>query len=484
MMTAEVDLPDPDESLDSAERLRRRIAAEFEEWPGELAWQYFVARVEEPEDDLVAEWDRHVELYEKHRKYALVDWQEASWELDRRLATLSYQDVSRSVEQEAEQWLPATAARDEFSARYPDLNWVEAEVRRDAARVAAEDRDYRVWAEAVWPEAERARDREVALARVDDSRGEVAARFGREWGMELPESIFRFQAFLHSLPSVGHDALEQLELMPYGIMSLVEDPAWQPKDGGDPRMYLRAYRDPPEFVPFMHGGSDGLHFGLWFDDGVHCDGTGAYYNNDGGGVGLPWGTPLLQVRGILESRWRLLDSRLMRSDWPDPALLERRHRLRLLREAVLAFETAEYPQEGEDYFDASKESDLFEGRPERVETLDEAGVRVEVDTAIVRGRQKPGSDYEWATSLHNELTGDPAARDAHVALARQRCEAGNPGDALALGRDLHWCSGGDAALEDLAVELLTMAYRALGRDNLAEIAAAHHEWRVGLRDGG
>lgn len=310
MMTAEVDLPEPDESDGSAERLRRRIAAEFEEWPGELAWQYFVARVAEPEDDLVAEWDRQVELYEKASKRARVEWAEASWELERRLATSSYQDVSRSVEQEAKQWLPATAARDEFSARYPDLNWVEARVRRDAARQAAEARDYRVWAEAVWPEAKRARDREAALARVEDSRDAVAARFRREWGMELPESVFRFQAFLYSLPSAGHDALYALELMPFG-----------------------------------------------------------------GGVGLPWDTPLRQVRGILESRWRRLHNRVARTDWPDSGLIAKRHRLRLLREAIMAFETAEYPQEGEDYFDASKDPELFEGRPEGVETLDETGVR-------------------------------------------------------------------------------------------------------------
>lgn len=65
-----------------------------------------------------------------------------------------------------------------------------------------------------------------------------------------------------------------------------------------------------------------------------------------------------------------------------------------------------------------------------------------------------------------------------VAEARRRCTAGDPAEALVLGRDLHWASGGDAVREAWANELLVMAYRALDRWSLAGIAQAHHRHRA------
>ncbi len=43
---------------------------------------------------------------------------------------------------------------------------------------------------------------------------------------------------------------------------------------------------------------------------------------------------------------------------------------------------------------------------------------------------------------------------------------------LVLGRELHWCD--DDETREVSLELLVDAYRALGRDALAEIARVHH----------
>lgn len=72
---------------------------------------------------------------------------------------------------------------------------------------------------------------------------------------------------------------------------------------------------------------------------------------------------------------------------------------------------------------------------------------------------------------------DANALEASVAEARTRCTAGDPAEALVFGRDLHWASGGDSVREAHAHELLVMAYRALDRPALADIADVHYRYR-------
>jgi len=72
---------------------------------------------------------------------------------------------------------------------------------------------------------------------------------------------------------------------------------------------------------------------------------------------------------------------------------------------------------------------------------------------------------------------DSAELAAALAEARRRCAAGDPAEALVLGRDLHWASGGDPAREAAAAELLLSAYEALDRPALAAVAEAHHRHR-------
>src|SRR3954468_20228636 len=95
-----------------------------------------------------------------------------------------------------------------------------------------------------------------------EDRVRIEERFLRDWGLELPESIFRFWAFHQSLGAVERQALGDLWIGPAGIMDLFADPDARSREGVDIRVHGRYYRDPPEFVTFTHGNTDGLHYGL------------------------------------------------------------------------------------------------------------------------------------------------------------------------------------------------------------------------------
>ncbi|MEV5503759.1 hypothetical protein AB0M50_51000 [Nonomuraea fuscirosea] len=482
--------------------LRERTAAQYDELAHVKRFDFFLERAGLPTEDPAREWEAYtascaeIDDQVRRRKAAALE------AFDQEIAPLPAAEASRRVAADPGRWLPAEAAMAERRSRFPGIDGPTAEQRlqaaifgasdpapaprerarhrRAAARSAAELRDYAVWKAANRPREVGERARPAALAQVERERAVVEDRFARDWGFGLPGSIFRFRAFLLSLCPAGKRALDELELAPYGIMDLFTDPGRGTQAGIDVRVHGRYYRDPPEFVTFMHGGTDGLHFGLWYDDGRTCAGVASYYNNDGGGVGLPSGTPLEAVRRRLEWGWRDLEDEDDEPAGPlDPDLAARRHRLRLLREVLMTFETGDRDEQGKDYHDAYGPSpEVCErGAPDRLETLDGGGALVDGDTAIERGRQRPWSGYDFCTTLQKELTGDPAARDALVAEALRRCAAGFPADALALGRDLHWISAGDPGREAQANELLTTAYRALGRDNLAAIAEAHHRHR-------
>ncbi len=310
----------------------------------------------------------------------------------------------------------------------------QARARELRAARAREDRDFLAWRDTRWSEAERARLLEVAERELSERRQRVAERFRSEWGLEVPDGLFRFWLFFRSLQPSEREALAAQELSPFGVMDLFDRPEARPRDGLDMRVHGRYYRDPPEMLTFMHGGSDGLHFGLFFADGLRSSGVVRYYNNDGVSLNLPEGTPLSAVRARLERAAKELEEA---NGEPEDALRERRFLVRLAREAVARFD------EG-DHIDA-------------------------------------GAADAAACVPDDERCGRIAAEDpglpAWVAEARRRLQAGDASEALRLGHDLHWCSAGDKAREELATELLAGAYRTLGRHSLAGIVEAHHRHR-------
>ncbi|MBT2231661.1 KOW motif-containing protein [Nonomuraea sp. NEAU-A123] len=346
--------------------LRERIAAQYDDLGYGEKFEFFLERVDLPEEDLAQEWEAYTALCAKVDVHVRRRKAVALRAFDQEIAPLPAGEARRRVAADADRWLPAAAAREERRSRYPIIDrsnaeerllattfghpdppptlWEQAHHRRAAARSAADLRDYAVWKAANRPQEQNEQVRSAAVTQVEHERAAIEERLARDWGFQLPDSIFRFRAFLLSLGPTEKQALDDLELSPFGIMDLFDDPARRSRAGIDVRVHGRYYRDPPEFLTFMHGGTDGLHFGLWYDDGRTCTGVASYYNNDGGGVGLPSHTPLETVRHTLEWGWRHV------GDWDDepadPMSLEviaRRHRLRLLREVLMTFQSPAKP---------------------------------------------------------------------------------------------------------------------------------------------
>ncbi|MCX5233446.1 ADP-ribosylation family protein [Streptomyces sp. NBC_00233] len=488
---------------DLRSRCRSQIAEDFDDGLESMLGNWWIERSNTPEANLAADWKEFEEFHSIAKSDVSINLQELLSDFDNFRDSISEEDIEyfqvRWAEQET-RWKPNRARWIEEtkwvreglrsddpgkrSAAESELNVFgerkeRGMVRRRSARKAAVERAY-----AEWQAAQQTADtqtRSAAFVRVEQGRAAVEERISREWGIELPDSIFRFQAFLLSLGPVEKQALGDSGVSPMGIMDLLNDPTRVTRDGIDIRVHDRYYQDPPEFLTFMHGGSDGLHFGLWYDDGRTCAGVCSYYNNDGGGVGLPCGTPLQALREHIESRWELLECEDSQS--PDVPLiraqLEDRFRLRALRHALMAFETGDRPEEGEAYAQAHGISQelLKHGDPHRFETLDGGGALVAGKPSIARCPQRPYDDSDFHSKVETEILSDPAALQAYAEEARRRCAAGDAADALTLGRDLHWESNRDPERERLAHELLVLAYRSLGRDNLAAITDAHYRHR-------
>ncbi|MFG2639962.1 hypothetical protein ACGFYP_03125 [Streptomyces sp. NPDC048370] len=304
-------------------------------------------------------------------------------------------------------------------------------------------------------------------------REAVALRVGEEWGLELPDSFFRFADLLAALGPVERRAFEDLELSPYGVTDLFADPSALPREGLDIRVHGRYYRDPPEFLTFLHGGSGGLHFGLWSDDGRVCDGVASYYTDDGEAIERRHRTPLEAVRDRIEAVHRDLADYAADGDEEELARLADLGRLRTL---LTGIETGERTETGLAYSTAYG----YRRAPvdaTRITTMDGAGALVSGATALDRPPLGAADDHRFGTfmeKLFEDAEAVRAARDEALA----RAAAGDPAEALVLGRDLHRASYGRAEHEAYAAELLAVAYRELGRPALAGVAAAHHLHRA------
>ncbi|CAM5261055.1 hypothetical protein GCM10010329_04620 [Streptomyces spiroverticillatus] len=294
------------------------------------------------------------------------------------------------------------------------------------------------------------------------------------WGFETPDSLLRFRDFLAALTPGSARALADLGVSSAGVVDVLADPTRTPLPGKEFRAHGRYYCDPPEFLTFLHGGSDGLHHGLWFDDGRTCAGVASYYTHDGGGIEYdPTGTPLTTVRDTLERVWRDLHD----DDTTDPAVTARIEAAAQLRTDIRAFETDDRPETGLDYSRAHDRS-FFRSpaEPARLTTLDGAGALVTGDTILDRPPHNGADEEKFAQYLYARFD-EPETVAAWVTEARARCAAGDPAEALVLGRDLHWASWGDPVREAQAHELLVLAYTALDRPLLAELVTAVREHR-------
>jgi len=323
---------------------------------------------------------------------------------------------------------------------------------------AGEPRTYALWAATNRPSIEaRALRRSAALAHVTRWKAPLRAAILRTHGIVVPDGLFAYWGFTRSLDPDAGAALHEIGVSPGGLLEVLDalvavdaDPARLRTLGGlDVRLESRYYRDPPELFTFAYGNTDGLHYGLWFDDPRGApQGIGSHYAHAGGSIALDRLSPLELVRDEAEQYREVMIEGTTLAEVEEP---EFRDLLRY-RADVLLDELAAWADAGGG--SADDDPGLAEDLP-RLTTADGAG-------AIALG-QSLRSQPSWSGGVFGAL----------VQAATAALEQGNPAEALCVGRDLHWSSARNPACELAARQLLVSAYRALGRESLAAIAELH-----------
>lgn len=297
--------------------------------------------------------------------------------------------------------------------------------------------------------------RRKALARVRGCFAAVEQRFAEVYGLRLPRSLIAWAALLDSLGPFESRALEWLGRSGGGIMVWFEPggfartPRALPDSGvpADPRLDCRFRRDPPELVTIAWGDSDGLHYGLWFDDPAEPASTiVANYARDSAET---WDTRARDMLALLREQLAELE----RDEAPGLALA-------LLERAIA-------------WFEREAADELAADPPSRWRDVARPSIIGSMGPALLpeHGHARASE----ASRRYEAYRSESPDVDAWIAQAQHELEQGQPAFALVLGRELHWFDSDRWRERGLA--LLVDAYRALGRDALAEIALVHHRHR-------
>lgn len=295
--------------------------------------------------------------------------------------------------------------------------------------------------------------RAAALATAWERFPLVAERVHRVYGLRLPRHLAVFVAFWASAAGAEREALSALMVRPWGVTDYFSDDGlWLAgRDGLDERLHARFRRDPAEFVTVLAGGGDGLHYGLWYDDPAELPSSLAYnYARDSAET---WACDAPTLLALLRSR-----AAAMLSEYGDDG--EDAEQARSLVAALDWFEAAD------------REAREADGPPRWACTPRRYGA-VSLFPALPPGSGDPRL-AESAERL-SDFERDPTRAARWIADARRELAAGRPALALAVGGELHWLD--DDAYRQQGLDLLVGAYRALGRDALADIAAIHAQRR-------
>ncbi|GIE92512.1 ADP-ribosylation family protein [Actinoplanes regularis] len=273
----------------------------------------------------------------------------------------------------------------------------------------------------------------------------VAERIQRLWGLRLPRHVAVFAA----LAASDGGALNEMGISPWGVTDYFRDGGLDQRgrDGLDQRLHARFRCDPAEFVTVMSGSSDGLHYGLWFDDPAELPTIIARnYARDSAETWASTAPTLLRV--VREEVDRFL------SDYGDDR--EEAERVTPLNDAL-------------DWYAAADEAALRQDRPPHLASAPRSYLAVSLMPLLPQGSGNP--QVAASGSRLDAFQKDPARAAEWIAEARRQLAAGQPALARAVGSELHWL---DLDVHRQAgLDLLLGAYHALGRDALAEIATVH-----------
>lgn len=289
--------------------------------------------------------------------------------------------------------------------------------------------------------------RRAALDTMHERHPAVAERVRRVYGLRLPRHLAVFCALWHSADDAERAALEHLMLRPFGLTEYFADDglALRARDGLDERLHGRYRCDPPEFVTVLAGGSDGLHYGLWYDD--PADVPTLIVHNWARDSAETWANG---YRTLLGELYGLTTSAMDEYDGEAAPVL------RPLLEALDWFVDAD---------NAAVEAD----GPDRWSGSPRQSTAVSVFPLLPGDAGDPRLDRSH-TRL-DELRAGGADAAAWIAQADAELAAGRPALALAVGAELHWL--GDDEHRDDARRLRADGYRRLGRDAIAGIVEVH-----------
>ena len=281
----------------------------------------------------------------------------------------------------------------------------------------------------------------------------VVGRMKQVYGLRLPRHLAVWAAFCRSLSPLEKLGLDYVGRSPDGIMIWFEDDGLERKtrDGLDARLEGRYRADPPELVTVMGGDTDGLHYGLWYDDPAELPSfVASNYARDSAETGVYEPTVLAELLGQLRQR---IEHPEYENDLQPLGVHALFAALRWWKPA----DDQALADDGPRRWAEEKRSQIIGG----------------ISPALPPGAGDPRTsydDYEARDRAYRTQEAQPI-----IELARAELRAGKPAFALVVGRELHWRDADDTRAA--ALELLCGAYEALGRHALAEIAKVHHAHR-------
>lgn len=304
------------------------------------------------------------------------------------------------------------------------------------------------------PDEAAERRRRDALGAMEARFDAVAARMKEVYGLRLPRYLATFAAFFRSLDALERVGMSRLGRSQGGIMLWFEDGGLDRKtrDGLDARLECRFRSDPPELVTVAWGDSDGLHYGLWYDDPADLPTCVAHnYARDSAET---WRDQEPTPLAVFAARAR---ERIASPDpgWPVPLPLY------AVRDAL-------------DWFAGADRAALAADPPAkrwldapRIPTLGTFGPALPPGAGSIRVGDAEERLKAWRAQ--------PARVKKWIASAKRDCAEGKPAAALTFGLDLHWLDADEHRGD--ALDLLVMAYEKLGRHAHAETAKIHYAHR-------
>jgi hypothetical protein len=291
--------------------------------------------------------------------------------------------------------------------------------------------------------------RQRSLDRMTARFDAVAALFTRTHGLRLPRHLAVWAAFWDSLDAAERDAMDFIGRSPGNIATWFEDGGLhrRVKDGLDVRLNDRFRYDPPELVTVAYGDSDGLHYGLWYDDPAELPSfVAANYARDSAECWRGETSVIRTLRAELEERAH------DEPGGPNPRQLMVQRALSWFTDA----DDAAIAEDGELPWAAAQRPAMWGG----------------IGPALAPEHGNPGILGDREQAYRSRSTAQ-IRRLAEV--ARRELANGKPACALVVGQELHHLD--EARFRKTALELLVGAYDALGRGALAQIARLHHRHR-------